>query len=661
MKGAGVLVLLLALVTGAPGAAARSLLFDLQRADLDVADAPHLAAVALQDSPERLALTLRAPFTLRFRDVDVVAGGRLRFAVGRAEPRTPSPAQLVARVLVKGEATATWSTQLDPASTGWSPQSIDLGCAAAARVDIVIEASLPEPGNVVVALSDLEVDATPVDDTVVREVVADLRRTARLPALSGEAASSTVDVPADAELEIEAERDGQAPGDLTVQIAIDREIATFVLPAERAVVARHLSLAGHAGSNVRIAARLAGSDPGLNLRWWRFQVVARRTRPAPPPGGDLLLLLVDTLRADRLGAYGNDWASSSHLDRLSRRSRLFQRVVSQAPWTTPSVSALMSGQYPHEAADPSGWGQHAAPRVLAEAFAATGRHAVGISANPLVGPRGGFERGFDTFLVADFARARSVVDLFRSWLSARSSHPLFAYLHFMDPHHPYAPPAPMVGLLPGGAPATDARDPAVIAAAYDAEIASWDAELGSLLASLRRRGSLERSVIAVTGDHGEEIGEHGLYGHGKQLHEESVHVPLVVRAPDIPAGSLVHTPLELRRAGGILARTMGTSWWGAPEEGPALSEVTRFPGAPGGSRAISDGTFKLLVAGATGRLFDLEADPAERHDVSARHPAIVRRMREELDALIPAPASDAEPPLDPALMEQLRALGYVGP
>lgn len=685
----------IAAALAAPRASARSLIFDLSRAEADYAQEPAVALLATRDGDERLALVLRTPFELRFPGVEAARGAMLTFAVGEAA----EPAARVAvgvSLRLDGERTAVWSGTLGPESSGWTPAAVDLSRAHGRRVEVVLEGTSVEGGEAMVGFSGLELERLEGRDGHREVLVVDLKRDNRAPGGAGESLSAVVEVPPGAELVLDAERPRGSPatGEATVGIDVEGVPSTFTLAGSARGFTRRLDLSPWARRKAKITVRFESADPAAAIDWHRLRVVTLEEtgsrKPPEEPVEDVLLLLVDTLRADRVGAYGHD-GTSPHLDRLSRQGKLFEKVRAQAPWTTPSVASLMSGQYPHEVAGKT-WGQHAARKVMAERFAESGRATVAISANPFIGSDGGFDRGFADFVVARMARAELVNDLFAAWLDGHRARPFFAYLHYLDPHYPYKPPAPFDNFAasrrrfrtsqavdagppemkepdePAAPPEPfeqarrvrlDERERAAIAATYGAEVTAWDHELGALLRSLRRRGTLERTSVVVTADHGEEFMEHGCLGHGQQLFDESLHVPLVVRSPRAAPGSRDAVPVELRHAGALLATLLRLPGWEGQGQGASFASLYRPVGSGKIVWALTEGRFKYIETRSEGKLFDLEADPAELRDVSARHPDVRTRMKRAL-AKLRSEAAEPPPEADPELQEHLEALGYVG-
>jgi arylsulfatase A-like enzyme len=479
----------------------------------------------------------------------------------------------------------------------------------------------------------------------------------------------------------------------------------------------HLDLAAHAGRSVEIELTTelvgAGLPPAGTPGWSRVRLVretphARQT--AGPSTPNVVVLLVDTLRADRLGCYGAHPSPSPTLDRVAADGLLFVDAVSQSSWTMPSVASLMTGLHPHSHGILGGraGGDEDAPNdhelladpivTWAEEAAQAGVTTVGISANPLVSRATNMTQGFETFVELpwsakgmNWATATAVNRTFLRWLERNRSYRFVAYLHYMEPHDPYTPPVTWSRELPAdiapalargwirdtanqinwhGGALLPADQIAYLRRLYDGEIHAWDTALSELLAALAELGVRDHTVLVITADHGEEFQEHGHLAHGGHLYEESIHVPLVIAGPGIAPGrrseQVQGIDLFPTLAGIVGIPTApglaGHDLLAQPIARPAIIETGRGI-APDGSPmplvAVRDGGWKLIQAPALGRaeLYDVRRDPGEHDD---RHGAEegARLAHWLVDA--PAGPPPPTPPNDnPALHERLRALGYV--
>lgn len=324
----------------------------------------------------------------------------------------------------------------------------------------------------------------------------------------------------------------------------------------------------------------SGEAADVRPAWSRLQLV-RRTEAArqraTPSRPNVILLVVDTLRADRLGVYGARPSRTPNLDAMAATGVVFRHVWAQAPWTLPSIATILTGRYPHahgvvgrSAAfgRPAGVGSvqqnwaylsDTIPTIASRARQA-GLTTLGVTANLLISRENNLAHGFETFvevpmspMPVQWARASMVHATFERWLTVNRGWRFFAYLHYMEPHDPYVPTPALRAECPAGAP--DAICDGIVRHAarereeggtlppldvvrylerlYDGEVRAWDRELPELLRVLERQGVRDRTVLVVTADHGEEFGEHGHLGHRKQLYPESLAVPLIVIGPGI--------------------------------------------------------------------------------------------------------------------------------
>ncbi len=277
------------------------------------------------------------------------------------------------------------------------------------------------------------------------------------------------------------------------------------------------------------------------------------TPAVPQPGRrpNLVIYLVDTLRADRLGCYGYDRPTSPNLDRFADEATLFEAAIAQAPWTRPSVASILTGL------GPLAHGVRtvedrlpAKAETLAERLKGAGYRTAAFSTNWNVSTVTGFEQGFDDFLFfPQEPGSGSVNRRVLAWLDTkRGEQPFFLYIHTLDPHAPYEPPADLreqlaPGLRPKAGTLEDlrrlysskgkrrARMIDEVSLLYDAEVAANDRSFGALLDALRERGLYDETLIVFVADHGEELGEHGGLGHAHSLYSDQLDIPLVIKLP----------------------------------------------------------------------------------------------------------------------------------
>jgi len=310
---------------------------------------------------------------------------------------------------------------------------------------------------------------------------------------------------------------------------------------------------------------------------------------APSPRPNVLIYLVDTLRADHLGIYGYRRPTSMNIDAFARDSVVFTRAIAQSGWTKTSVASILTGLVPfhHGTLDVNDALPPSLP-TLPAMLGAAGYSRFAAVANGSVGPQFGFDRGFERFVSLGGSaedvgeRAEVVVRAFQAWLDKRpAGAPFFAYVHTIDPHDPYAAPQPYarefssrlktalatpfqatIDAVLKARPELSVEDVrADLTARYDAEIVYNDAVFGRAIADLKRRGLYDSTLIIFTSDHGEEFLDHGHWGHGHSLNHELLHVPLLVKFPgnrnagtvvgvNVQHVDLVPTILEAAGAGG---------------------------------------------------------------------------------------------------------------
>jgi arylsulfatase A-like enzyme len=433
--------------------------------------------------------------------------------------------------------------------------------------------------------------------------------------------------------------------------------------------------------------------------------VAARAQSSPPAPPNVLVYVIDTLRADHLGCYGYRRPTSPRIDAFARSGIVFTRAVAQSSWTLPSIGSILTGRTPpqHGAVSPE-HGLRLRVPTLAELLRAHGYTTAAFVTNYLGSDVFGLGRGFSTFRfyreqgsrrAAVYLRSDALFRRVRRWLARAPREPFFLYVHATDPHFPYDPPRrfarPFVSraaegerarVLAEGRPLhngreewgtrpapVDARTVGLLGDLYDGEIRMADEYFGALLALLAERGLLERTLVVLTSDHGEEFGEHGGIAHGQTLHGEVLNVPLVVRLPGgVRGGSRVE---RLAQHADIVPTVLDAA--GLPplaaSEGQALLSASRLDEVHASLRlggfvqdALVSERWKVIRdrARARGRRFALyltDDDPGEQHDRAADDPALVARVRARLQAL--GEAGGPGPEVAEQKLERLRALGYV--
>jgi arylsulfatase A-like enzyme/Flp pilus assembly protein TadD len=407
---------------------------------------------------------------------------------------------------------------------------------------------------------------------------------------------------------------------------------------------------------------------------WRCAPVSVPASP-PPPRRNLLLVTLDTVRADHLGSYGDRGASTPALDRLAREGVRFAEAQTAAPLTLPAHATLLSGLLPlHHGVHANGLGAFPTDRpTLATELGAAGYASAAFVGAFVLDRRFGLGRGFDSYddeiphgpegpsLEAERPGA-AVVDRALAWLGKERAAPFFAWVHLYDAHFPYAPPEPYRSRF--------------AAAPYEGEVASVDAQVGRLLDFLASTGRDRDTVVVVAADHGEGLGEHGERAHGLLLYESTLRVPLLLRAPGVlPAGGVVRQPvglvdvaptvLDLLGApvpGGLDGRDLAAALRAGKEPEPAaLYAETEYPATFGWTalHALRLGNSKL-VRGVESELYDLAADPAETRDLAPLRVAETAALERPLVAwLRSAPPAAALAPPDEETRARLSSLGYL--
>jgi arylsulfatase A-like enzyme len=443
--------------------------------------------------------------------------------------------------------------------------------------------------------------------------------------------------------------------------------------------------------------------------------------PAPP---NLLLVVLDTTRADALSCYGNAAGTTPRLDALAAQGALFERAFSTDFWTLPSHASLFTGLHPSEHGATSETNRLSEEALtLAERLEAHGYATGAFVANPWVGIERGFGQGFQRFEetwrpgrkpgVSHRLDPGAVEDA-QAWISAQVERgsPFFAFLNLNGAHLPYAPdPSVHAHLYPqprplermarlkkiagmweylGGAFRLDALDFEILRELYHAEVAMTDALVGRLADHLAALGVLDETVIVVTSDHGEHLGEHGLIDHTLSLYDPALRIPLLIRHPGkVAAGErrselaslvdIMPTILALlgladdEMAGrslfveGRMPREFVVAENERPTNGVELMRRA-FPDFDADSidermRMVRTDRYKLIWRERNGlELYDLRSDPGEQHDLASDAPEQRDRLLELLRAwqgeLAPPPTVSRLESTDTETLEQLRALGY---
>lgn len=408
----------------------------------------------------------------------------------------------------------------------------------------------------------------------------------------------------------------------------------------------------------------------------------------PSPSRAVFLIVIDTLRADRLSCYGYKSHQTANIDGLAERGVLFENALANASWTIPSMGTIMTSLYPTQLGlveRPAGpgrrfeWNERREQTVytlslsmttLTEVFHDAGYRTAGFVNQPSLNNRDGFVQGFDdwfypvggdTVIHRDPAEPlqenrltrkaltpwkhvdrtdSALVSTFVEWMETAPREDLFVWLHLLSPHKPYSPPPGYGPPQRGG----DSRGTEWDSELYDGEVRYSDYLMSRVLEAVDNRVGLDNAIIVFTSDHGEEFGEHKMNDHGHSLHREIVHVPLILAAPDLPAGRRVETVVRLVDVYPTILSLCGMSDRAAPDaEGDDMTSLVDRDGrdrvayAEGmlyGSteRALRAGGFRVMwdAQGDVYRLFRVSADFGETLDVSARFKRETEQLRSSL-------------------------------
>jgi arylsulfatase len=456
---------------------------------------------------------------------------------------------------------------------------------------------------------------------------------------------------------------------------------------------RSVNLAAWRGKDVDLTLAAEPAHPEAAGAWvgdvgvaWREPRVETRLLAPAPRQPSIVLILVDTLRRDYLGFHGFEGPVSPNLDWLAKESVVFESAFTQAPWTKPSIASLFTSLHP----DTHGLDNHEGlfgPRrnealstgvlpaeavTLAETLSGAGYRTAAFVANPWIHGRYGFDQGFDSYEVVE--TLPDILERARAFLGKDQGQPFFLYLHFMDVHGPYDAPEKDFEVM-GTSPSLGARaDPPdslrelppylagipwftdedfrtrnfgeviafrqsrshTVRARYAANIRDFDRRIAPFLNEVRNSVLNERTVLALTSDHGEELLEHGGWDHGFNLYEHQIRVPLLIRAPGargagrraVRRANLVDvmpTLLALAKVPvpeGVEGRDLFAS-----EEADALSFASATKHREG-VQALRTDRYKLILDGKSGAvsLFDLEADPSEYRDIASENEAEARKL-----------------------------------
>ncbi len=399
-----------------------------------------------------------------------------------------------------------------------------------------------------------------------------------------------------------------------------------------------------------------------------------------PQSVNVVLITLDTVRADHLHCYGDDKIKTPVIDGLAHDGVLFERAVTQTPLTGPSHASIFTGENPnvHHVRDTGGFALQPSSVTLASTLQQSGWDTAGFISAAVLSRQFGFNQGFATYddqipeivdkNTGELAAARPAnvtVDHAIQWLNQQSGKPFFVWLHLYDAHQPYNPPAQFRRQYP--------NDP------YDAEIAFEDHELGRFLDVVRQKSPAGKTLILLLSDHGEGLGQHGEDGHGIFLYDSTVRIAWIMDGPGVPPGVRVQQqareidalPTVLSLLGGkassaIQGTSMVPAFSGKIVPTTYSYEETLYPKINMGwaeLRGIHTAHW-MYIRAPKPELYDLDKDPGELNNVIAAQPKEFRELEAQLKLLSRLGSNNTETvvtqPMDQKTIDQLRSLGYVG-
>ncbi len=402
--------------------------------------------------------------------------------------------------------------------------------------------------------------------------------------------------------------------------------------------------------------------------------------PAKPPL-NVVLITIDTLRADHLGCYGYKQIKTPNIDGLAADGARFERAFAVVPVTLPSHTSMLTGTYPMLSGMHDFSGNKLSPLqpTLASVLKQSGYQTGAVIGAAVLDSRFGLNQGFDFYYDHfDFSRldeanldemerpGNLVADSALDWLAKNSQKKFFLWMHLYDPHYPYHPPEPYAHEY--------AAQP------YDGEIAFADEQVGRLLRFLKEKGIYQNTVIVLCGDHGESLGEHGEKTHGFFIYNATMHVPLIIWLPENGAARIIDDPVSLVD---LMPTVLGAIGVAVPAQVQGRSLLNQLhAGQSERDRVLYGETYMPrihfnwselrgsenakyhFIDAPRPELYDLAKDPAELHNLFGEKKAVAEEMHAKLVDLIREYSAGKEMAektgLDPALMERLKALGYAG-
>jgi arylsulfatase A-like enzyme/Flp pilus assembly protein TadD len=413
---------------------------------------------------------------------------------------------------------------------------------------------------------------------------------------------------------------------------------------------------------------------------WAAWGEARKAAPADP-APSVLLITIDTLRADHLGCYGYTQVETPAIDGLAAQGVRFEHAYAQAPITLPSHAVILTGTYPmfNGVRDFTSAGLPANIPTLAEMLRRKGYHTAAFVSSYALNSMWGLNRGFEVYdddLGLETARSNDIflverrgdrtVDRLLSWLNQQGSAPFFVWLHLYDPHSPYRPPEPYLSKYAGHL--------------YDGEIAFDDAQVGRILARLKEMQRFNGMAVVLLSDHGESLGEHGEDEHGFLIYNATLHVPMILKLPEGPLGPKnIAQPVGTVDVAPTIAQLCGIppadtrSFQGRSllplSSAPSVEDVSVYAESyyPLDSfgwhelRGLLSARYAYIDAPRP-ELYDLKRDPGERSNLALSHESVAASLKaklQEVERRYAGGTPSATVRVDAEVVERLRSLGYV--
>jgi arylsulfatase A-like enzyme/Flp pilus assembly protein TadD len=412
-----------------------------------------------------------------------------------------------------------------------------------------------------------------------------------------------------------------------------------------------------------------------------FLVVCSGLLAEVKPAPNVVVITIDTLRADHLGCYGDKEIRTPNIDALASEGARFERAYTPVPVTLPAHTVIFTGTYPMHSGmhDFSGNKLNPGQDTLASVLKQHGYVTGAVIGSAVLDSRFGLNQGFDFYYDHfDFNRLQEsnleemerpgnvVADVALDWLRKNRNNKFFLWMHLYDPHYPYRPPAPY---------SDEYKEHP-----YDGEIAFADAQVGRLVTFLKANGLYRNTIIVLSGDHGESLGEHGEQHHGFFIYNATLHVPVIIR---LPGNSTPRVVPDLVSLADLMPTVLQALKFDVPsqvqgfnllplmsaknaEEARSLYAETYLPRLHfnwSELRAVETDKYHFIDAPKP-ELYDLSKDPGETQNLYAQKAAVSDELRARLTALVSqftaGPELAQKTGLDPALMERLKSLGYAG-